>query len=99
MAYNDDILNKIYDRNNGYCWHCGKKLSFINYGIIGARGAWEVDHSKPKSRGGTNHLNTLLYLSFLLKRSFSRKTDTKIMIKPMARKATPNFKTIGSLLS
>jgi len=60
MAFTDEELNDIYDRNGGCCWHCGKKLSFTNYGKVGERGAWEVDHSVPLSRGGTDHLNNLV---------------------------------------
>ncbi len=59
MAYTDDELNYIYDKTHGYCWHCGKKVSFSNYGRPGEIGAWEVDHSIPVSRGGTDHLNNL----------------------------------------
>lgn len=55
MAYSDEELNDIYDKNKGYCWHCGKKLAFTNYGKAGATGAWEVDHSNPTSRGGTDY--------------------------------------------
>lgn len=60
MAYTEDELNYIYDKNRGYCWHCAKKLSFQNYGRPGEKGAWEVDHSIPISRGGTHHLNNLV---------------------------------------
>lgn len=59
MAYDNDTLNRIYDRTDGYCHLCCKKLSFINYACYGAKGAWEVEHSIPGSRGGTNHLNNL----------------------------------------
>lgn len=59
MAYDNDTLNRIYDRTDGYCHLCCKKLSFINYARYGSRGAWEVEHSLPKSRGGTDHLNNL----------------------------------------
>lgn len=59
MKYSQERLRQIYDKNLGYCWHCSKKLSFINYGAVGFRGAWEVDHGKPRSRGGTDHLNNL----------------------------------------
>jgi hypothetical protein len=52
MAYTDERLNRIYDRTNGYCHICHKKLSFVNYAQYGWRGAWEVDHSKPKAKGG-----------------------------------------------
>jgi 5-methylcytosine-specific restriction endonuclease McrA len=60
MAYTEDELNYIYDKNEGYCWHCDKKLAFTNYGRVGEKGAWEVDHSIPVARGGTDHLNNLV---------------------------------------
>jgi len=60
MAYTEEELNDIYDKNDGYCHICGKKLAFTNYGIVGARGAWEVDHSVPRSRGGSNLMRNLL---------------------------------------
>lgn len=59
MAYDDFTLSYIYDKNKGYCNICGKKLSYSNYGTFNSKGAWEVDHSKSKVRGGTNHLNNL----------------------------------------
>lgn len=57
---NRDTLAYIYDKTDGYCYHCGKKIAWSNYGQSGRRGAWEVDHSKPRSRGGTDHLNNLV---------------------------------------
>lgn len=59
MAYDDDILDRIYDRTDGYCHICGKKVSYVNYARYGSRGAWEVEHSVPKAQGGTDHLNNL----------------------------------------
>lgn len=59
-SWDDDTVNDVYDRNGGYCWHCGKRLAFSNYGAVGAKGAWEVDHSVPLSRGGTDRLNNLV---------------------------------------
>ena len=60
MAYSEDELNYIYDKTDGYCYHCGKKLAWTNYGIPDARGAWEVDHSRPLARGGTDYLRNLV---------------------------------------
>jgi 5-methylcytosine-specific restriction endonuclease McrA len=60
MAYSDEDLNYVYDKNDGYCWWCGKKLSFVNYGCPGAHGAWEVDHSNPVVQGGSDLLRNLL---------------------------------------
>jgi len=59
MGFSDEQLNKVYDRTDGRCHLCGKKLTFKNYGCLDARGAWEVEHSNPKARGGTNRLNNL----------------------------------------
>lgn len=60
MAYSDDELNYIYDKTGGYRYHCGKRLAFTNYGSYGTRAAWEVDHSRSKSNGGTDYLRNLV---------------------------------------
>jgi 5-methylcytosine-specific restriction endonuclease McrA len=59
MSYTCEEREKIYDKTNGYCYYCGKKLAFTNYGIHGAKGAWEVEHSNPKSQAGTEYLRNL----------------------------------------
>lgn len=59
MAYSDERLEQIFNRTSGYCHICGGKLAFRNYAAYGARGAWEVEHSKPRCEGGTDHLNNL----------------------------------------
>jgi hypothetical protein len=59
MRYSDEKLNSIYDKTNGSCHLCNKKLSFKNYNARGAKGSWHVDHSKAKANGGTDHLNNL----------------------------------------
>lgn len=59
MAFDENQRRKIYDRTDGYCHICHKKLAFKNYGAMGARGAWEVEHSRPRSKGGTDHGNNL----------------------------------------
>lgn len=77
MAYDEITLRKIYDRTDGRCHICLKKLSFINYGKRGKRGAWEVDHSCPRSMNGGDRLNNL-YASCIFcnrtKGTFSSKT-------------------------
>ena len=60
MGYTDEELGMIYDKNNGYCWHCRKKLAFTNYAQYGRKGAWEVDHSNPISKGGTDYFRNLV---------------------------------------
>jgi len=42
-----------------FCHICGKKLAFTNYARADLRGAWEIEHSVPRAKGGTDHLNNL----------------------------------------
>ena len=60
MKYSDERLWRIFEKTDGYCYHCGKKLAWSNYGNTDGRAGWEVDHSVPKSKGGTYHLNNLV---------------------------------------
>jgi 5-methylcytosine-specific restriction endonuclease McrA len=54
-----ELLTRIYKKTDGYCHICHEKLSISNYGRSGCNGAWEIEHSKPKSKNGSNHLNNL----------------------------------------
>ncbi len=49
-------MKKIFERTNGRCHLCRRELSFGDYG---SPDGWEREHSKPRSKGGTNHLNNL----------------------------------------
>lgn len=60
MTYSDERLWRIFQKTNGYCDYCGKKLAWSNYGNPNGRAGWEVDHSVPISKGGTDHLNNLI---------------------------------------
>lgn len=59
MVYDQKTLRRIYDRTSGYCHICARKMYFNNYGLVGARGAWEVEHSVAQVKGGSDHLNNL----------------------------------------
>lgn len=59
MAFSDEQLSRIYDRTNGRCHICRRQLSFSKYGRHGQNGAWHVEHSRPRSLGGTDHGNNL----------------------------------------
>ncbi len=59
MKCDSKILGRIYDKTNGACHICHKKLSFSNYGIHGAKASWHVDHSVPRAKGGSDHPNNL----------------------------------------
>jgi len=59
MAYDKVTLRKIYDRTTGYCHICKKKLSFTNYDRRRKKGAWEVEHSHSRAKGGSDYLSNL----------------------------------------
>jgi 5-methylcytosine-specific restriction endonuclease McrA len=59
MPFTRAELKNIYDRTSGYCHICHRKMSFTNYGRPRERGAWEIEHSVPQSKGGTDHGNNL----------------------------------------
>lgn len=59
MQFTTEQLRVIYGRTSGYCHICHKKLAFGNHGKQGERGAWHVDHSNPRAKGGTDRLNNL----------------------------------------
>lgn len=60
MNYDGRQLRKIYDKTAGRCHICHKALALTNHGRVGRKGAWEVDHSRPRARGGSNYIGNLL---------------------------------------
>ena len=60
MGYSQNAKRQIFDATAGRCHLCGQKLSFKNYAREGCRGAWEIDHSKPRANGGSNRRRNLL---------------------------------------
>ena len=59
MAIDEQRKQKIYEKTDGHCHICRKKLARKNYGVLSRRGAWEIEHSNAKANGGSNHLNNL----------------------------------------
>lgn len=59
MDYSKEFRRKVFDKTTGRCHLCGGGLFFNNFGSIEKKGAWEIEHSMPKSKGGTDHLNNL----------------------------------------
>ena len=87
MKVNNERLNRIYDKTRGKCHLCHKQLAFINYGVFGARGTWEIEHSKPKSRGGTDHLNNLFAACIVCNRQKNNGTNYSVRSKHGVKKA------------
>lgn len=59
MRTDAERRRRVLERSDGRCHLCGKRAAARNYGKVGARGAWEIDHDVPRSKGGTDHLNNL----------------------------------------
>lgn len=59
IPFAEDVRAKVLAKTNNQCHICHKKVAKKNYGIVGLKGAWEIDHSVPISKGGSNHLNNL----------------------------------------
>jgi len=60
VPFSDEVLEQLWEKTNGYCFYCGKRLSWVNYGVSGARGSWHVEHKNPVSRGGTDYMRNLV---------------------------------------
>ncbi len=60
MLIDNEMLNVIFNKTDGRCHICRKNLAFSNYGDYSFRGAWHIDHSVPKSQGGSDRLTNLL---------------------------------------
>lgn len=59
MQYSEETLDRIFEKTDGRCHICWSALARSNYGSLGRRGVWEVEHSVPRANGGTNRLNNL----------------------------------------
>jgi len=60
MNLREEERLSIFERTNGYCYYCKKQLAYDNYGTIGARGSWELDHKIPRSQGGSDESGNLV---------------------------------------
>ena len=58
-TWGNDTLDWIFRRTDGNCHICGSPMAWKNYAVLGARGAWEVEHAVAKANGGTDHRNNL----------------------------------------
>ena len=48
-AFTVDVREQVFDRTDGKCHICHRRVAWKNYGEPGARGALEVDHSVPRA--------------------------------------------------
>lgn len=59
MAFDVKFRERIFSKTNGRCHLCRCELDFNKYGKSDAKDSWEVEHSVPRAKGGTDHLNNL----------------------------------------
>lgn len=104
MAYSDDELTVIFDRTDGNCHICGKRLAFRNYGNPNsAWGSWEVEHSNPKATGGTNRRNNLYAAHISCNRSKGKNSTRDARAQhgrtaaPLSYKRKQQLKTDGAI--
>lgn len=90
MNYEDGDLKRIFSRTEGSCHICRNKLCFNNHGKFGRRGGWEIEHSVPVSKGGTDHLNNLYAACISCNRSKGNATTRTARAEHGYRKAPPS---------
>lgn len=81
MDYSKEFRRKVFDKTSGRCHLCGGGLFINNFGAIEKKGAWEIEHSIPKSKGGTDHLNNLYPAHIDCNRSKSNRTTRSVRAK------------------
>ena len=100
MAYDVDQLERIFEKTNGRCHICRSQLNFDNYGKAGNSNAWEVEHSVPRAKGGTNHLNNLFASCVTCNRSKGSSTTRSARAKSGYKSAPlPKSKKISNALT
>lgn len=93
IPFTEEIRAKVLDKTNKRCHICHKALAKKNYGVVGMRGAWEVDHSIPISKGGSNHLNNLFPACIPCNRKKGNSSNAVarkphgLLVAPMSKKA------------
>lgn len=104
MPYDEDKLRRVFERTDGACHICRRKLLFSNYGRTDKRDCWEVDHSLPRSRGGSDRLNNLYVAHIRCNRSKGSRNSRSVRGKngfqaaPLSTKAKTRNTVTGGVL-
>lgn len=61
MPFPEDVVDRAWERQNGLCAACGKRLEPNNRGRQN-RAAWEPHHRVPERMQGTNYLQNCVIL-------------------------------------
>ena len=84
---------KGYDKTDGRCHICHRKVFWSKYGFVNLRGAWEVDHSNPRANGGSDRLSNLFPACISCNRSKGSKSTRTQRAKHGFTKAPESKKT------
>jgi 5-methylcytosine-specific restriction endonuclease McrA len=58
--WTDRELNAIFNKTDGHCWYCKRKLKWSHYGDRSFAMGWEVDHVVARYNGGSDNLSNLV---------------------------------------
>ena len=86
--YSQQQLDVIFEKTNGRCHICRNVLARKNYGVVRAIGAWEIDHSVPQAKGGTDRFSNLLPACISCNRS-KQDSSTKTARRKHGFRASP----------
>lgn len=76
--FDETLRRTVFEKSSGLCHLCGAPIAYSNYGNHGTRGAWEIDHSKPRAQGGTDHLNNLYAAHTICNRSKQARSSASV---------------------
>lgn len=60
MNYSKSDRQYVLEKSGGRCNYCRKNLRLGAHGLSQDQGGWHVDHSRPRSGGGSQHRNNLV---------------------------------------
>lgn len=59
MRVNKALIQAVLSRTDGNCHLCHRAVGPRSYAHVHSPLGWELDHSRPRSRGGSDRLNNL----------------------------------------
>lgn len=98
MPYAKEILKDIWQKTDGRCHLCSATVRLSHYGV-----AWEVDHSTPRAKGGTDRASNLQPACVTCNRSKqarstrSKRRENGLARRPMSKSEKEDARQGGAL--